>query len=320
MEEGRRESKWADLLLPALLLSLTLIAVFKGDRGTCWWWGWVTLASVFIATLIGTLLNLLIFQHISRAAAGQIADSEEVLEREKHTYRPARDADWRGLSKPFYDETTREMQAAGFRPLGDYVLEELANAGCISGRAVLRVFLDHNGYVQAAVAEIKIIGFAAVLQWLGVIPRKMRLVEFETELSDGRFIITHRVPIEDISGHPPEIAHHRVADDMTIAEMKRLHDSRVADALKASEGVTPLWFASVAEVLASQARQQRMKAKYRKANRLSPEDTVRQYSERDELNETDEEIADALRHERERRDREREGRQQEGGDPPSDNR
>lgn len=284
-------------------VGLSVTGVFVATRFSGAWWLSLGVAVVLIGASVLTIEQLT-HRRLLRRSARLIVKDQKLLEREQLTIRPARDRDRRGLKRRWYDQTTRDMQSAGLRMLGDFVIEDLAEGGCVKGRAVLRVFLSECGTIEAAIAQVKLLGWARVLQWSGAVPRFLTSIELETELTDGSFVITNQTALKVQIQIPPDFDHHQTDGPMEMQPFRNLHEERVSHVLAQRPGVTAVRLNGVDDVLKSQKRQQRIKSAFRRANVQSGAEVLRQYGEKDELDELDQEFAEAIDEERQRRDRE----------------
>lgn len=110
--------------------------------------------------------------------------------------------DW--LDQGYYDDTRFRLEAEGFRCLGDVedltLTEQHPNM-----RTFIRVMSGDRGQVTVGIYQVKLTGLMAVFQWIGLIPRRARVLELESELSDGRFLVTNNTKDVDTTPGPAAI-------------------------------------------------------------------------------------------------------------------
>lgn len=200
-------------------------------------------------------------------------DAEEVrkslapLMTDRHEYRSSHPEEFPDADVAFYDRTEAKLTSLGFARIGD--LEDVTlTASSPRFRTFMRVLWGDGGAVHAAIYHVRMRGFMAVLGWLRIIPLNIRVVEFETETTDGVFLNTgtaksaftlplgilrvslpastsieillehHRLRVRDyMAGHPSSRARVIRTPDEVIASQNR-QNARVAVHRRSVGGVT----------------------------------------------------------------------------------
>jgi len=204
----------------------------------------------------------------------------------------------RKLDVGFYEQTTAELQSLGYRKLEDYV-DLTAEKAAPWAVTLLRALLSRDGTVMAGVYQVRLRSWARLLQLIGVLSRKMQVIDMDTELSDGTFITTGNEPMAGKTAEVPGISR-LIVPHASVPQMQAAHTEHVARTLAVKPGVTPLRFASFADLCKSQDRLQALKSKFR----ASPQfDKVKEIETMAGRSLSDEELAMAVEADELRRNR-----------------
>jgi hypothetical protein len=196
-----------------------------------------------------------------KPAARKLADQMQKLYSTEHEYAPVKAGDFRDIDRAYYDRMQAELEACGFRCLGDF--EDITTSSVYpSMRTFLRRFTGENGTVTAAVYEIKYRGFIKLFALFGVLSKTPYYVDLETEFTDGTFLCTANT--EDSKGTAvPGIIAQRQPQSTTTEELLALHRTKLAEMV--SQGLTPRVVTNSEEYQAMQHRQQELKNRHRRA-------------------------------------------------------
>lgn len=199
---------------------------------------------------------------MSETPGGRIRILLENTFKEKHDYINTSLDAYSQLDRKFYEETTRALQAQGFTWVGD-VEDTTATKANSSYRTCLRLFVGGGGQIQGAVYHIKIRGWVRALQWFGLIPRRIKVIELETEFQNGVFVGTTNAPIGHALNTGPRILrqYHRGEG---LERLLEIHRRRVREySLKNNTAVVLV--GSMDGVIASQQRHNMLEALHRKS-------------------------------------------------------
>jgi hypothetical protein len=203
-------------------------------------------------------LNRLATQ-FSESAAGQMMTLNKSLYSGPHEFRPAQEDDFQGLDRTYYETTTADLNARGFRHLGDVVDATIQATTTL--RVPVRVLSSHDGTTQAAVydatsARLKTFGTADA-------PLKMLLCEFGTEFSDGTFLITSTSEQAALASVSPRIRRQFHPADTPPLQLLQLHESEKQKIMAATPQLSCTVCNTLADALALEQRQQEAKNEYR---------------------------------------------------------
>lgn len=197
-------------------------------------------------------------------AARRILDTIEAHYQPVHRYVAADPAAFGHLDLAWYDRVTRRFEGYGFRHLGDLENKTITDApGTVLRPTFLRAMVSRDGTVTAALYDPRIggVGLRLLLWCLGKSPRPV--VDCETECTDGSFVGTsnamgasaiHLPSLIDVAWLPTRTS----PEDVYAA-----HTARVTAHLKARPGVRAVVIRTREEMLASQDRQNAIKAAFR---------------------------------------------------------
>ncbi len=169
-----------------------------------------------------------------------------------------------GLDREFYRTRTADLEAAGFRNVGDHV-DVTAERATPWARAVIRAFIGEGGTTMAGVYDVRVRGLFRLAQLFGVIARDMRSVDFETEFTDGTFAGTSNAVAASKTTEVPGISRLFLPLRSTTRELLDAHHAHVKRLLNEKPGVAPIRVATFADVEASQDRMQAMKSRFRRS-------------------------------------------------------
>lgn len=107
-----------------------------------------------------------------------------------HVYRDATERDLAKLDRSFYERSTAALEGEGFHRIDD-VVNVTVSSGWPQNHAVLRHLLgDHQGITMCAVYHVRLYGLVGLLLGLNGSAQKLKVVECDTELSDGTYVTT----------------------------------------------------------------------------------------------------------------------------------
>lgn len=168
-------------------------------------------------------------------AAQEIIERTNAIYKPKHEYVPADPRDFRRLSLRFYDEARRTLETERFRFMSDE--ENLTISRSPGGvRTMIRTLLSADGTTTAGLYHFKPGFFVRTLMAL-MGKGYMKIVDFETEFTDGHFVATSNATSASLMDSPPQIHMTFVPAKTPVLEILRIHQLGVAEYLKDNAGV-----------------------------------------------------------------------------------
>lgn len=220
---------------------------------------WVYLCTgIFV---VGWLLQRLFFT--PKRAAQNIAETGESLYSTTHEYAEVADAKkkFRDLDHGFYDRTQAELEAMGFRNLGDCE-NVTVNKTMPLMRTFLRRMASDDGKVMADMYHLKCRGWMRLLGWAGLLPSDQLYVDIETEFSNGTFLVTSNTGDTPTSGVPGIMDQLR---PKTTTPAELVHEHRATLSASEAQGLEARLITTVAEIEAAQERMQELKNRHKKS-------------------------------------------------------
>lgn len=225
---------------------------------------------VLLPFLLVTGIQLFIRYYLKRAikemgdATGQmLSGATEMLDGAKamystiHEFRPATEEDFEAVNREYYESTTAQLTARGFRHLGDVVDETIEEQGQTS--PPIRVLSSADGSTGVAIYHVALPIVTPKFQG-----KELRIADVTTEFTDGTFAITSNTKELDMMTPPPAINSSKHSLDTDVFGLLDLHERRKTALLAAKPGATGVVINTLDEALESERRQQAVKNAFRK--------------------------------------------------------
>ena len=219
---------------------------------------------IVVLMLVSGVAGILLWWISDRVPTDAAGAAEDILNQQKalysglHEFRAADPRDYSGADLGFYERAQKTLERNGFRFLGD-VEDVTATREFPQMRSFLRVMSGDEGAVMAAIYHVKLRGLFRLMQFFGAVPKQLKMVDLETELSDGTFIVTCNSKGADTTGAVPKIARFQYSIETTPEELLRLHREQIQQAQIREPRLVPVPARTLNEVLAAQNRLQEIK-------------------------------------------------------------
>lgn len=186
----------------------------------------------------------------------------------------------------FVEETQRQLEAAGFRFLAD-VQDMIASreARWLAKPAIIRGMVSSDG-VQAGIYVVRMARLGTLFSLFRVVPRTIKALDLESDLSDGRFIATSNLLGLNLVSPVPEIIQRQLDPKTPVPEMLAEHHALVEQTLsQAPQGVRVVPIETLEDALASQERLMETKRRHKEQAGYITADDIRRanYGKRDKL-------------------------------------
>ena len=133
-------------------------------------------------------------------------------------------------------------------------------------RAMLRVMVyRREPVIVAALYSPRVSGFPRVLQWTGAIARNLDTLDLETELSDGRFLVTNNTKQSDTTDAIPGIERDQFDAATPAPTLLDAHRRRLRAELWRDPALRAVEVRGIDQILAQQDRQLAIKAAFRRS-------------------------------------------------------
>jgi hypothetical protein len=138
-------------------------------------------------------------------------------------------------------------------------------------RAVIRTFLSGDGTAMCGVYHARFGGWVGLLSLIRVLPRKLKITDFETELTDGTFVTTSDAQSVVKTTDFPGISRVLLPRGTPTPALWAAHSEHVQRELAGREpGVRAMVLRTYEELGASQDRLQLLKSAHRNSAAFDP--------------------------------------------------
>jgi uncharacterized protein YozE (UPF0346 family) len=183
---------------------------------------------------------------------------------ERHEYQIVNANDFRHLDLEYYNKVATLLEKDGFVRLGDIEDITVTRASPYLHRVFIRALVSRDGKIASAIFDAKPKGLISILSWL-LGNRREKVTEFETEFSNGCFILTTHAQASQQIALPLEIIPQYLPKKTAPLELLTYHQTRVEAYLKQYPDVQPIVIRSLEELLESQHRAEALKSAHRQA-------------------------------------------------------
>lgn len=166
--------------------------------------------------------------------------------------------DFRHLDLAFYDATAKTLAEHGFRTVAD--IEDKTISGKQGSRRTFVRCLTDDESIDAAVYNHQL---SAWLHWLAPNRKSTRIVDLESELSDGNFLTTSTAWTSRHLKSSPRFDRAFLRPDTPVDELLAEHRKRLQGYISQHPDSKPVVSTTLEDVFASAQRSYRIKAEFR---------------------------------------------------------
>ena len=217
---------------------------------------------VLLFAVIVFLLLVMRQKRVVRKATKGIRPSLDAAYQKRHQYVEVDSTDFSFLDLRYYDEIAAVLEAEGFKRRGDF--EDLTLTMAFpTTRTFVRALVSADGAIRVGIYHSRRRGLSSL--FYGVIGvHSAKVVDFESEFSDGRFLLTSNAALASSIAQPPDILGRYLPSYTSLAEMLNLHRQRVAEYQEAHPQVLLEKVFTLRQLFASQYRMMVTKSKFRR--------------------------------------------------------
>jgi hypothetical protein len=214
---------------------------------------WLTLGAVALFVLHKVPAPI---KKARKAAANRVVElNKAVYGSEPYEYRMVQPLEFPELDSEFYDRARSWFQAQGFRFLGDRENVTLSRI-MPQARTFIRTMVSADGTIFGGAYHVK-------LQRVRGLPAEARVIEFETEFSDGTFVTTSNAPATARTLEVSGIHAERFPGETSADELLRTHRERLAGVAESRPPLTATRLKTMDDVISFQRRMQALGATYK---------------------------------------------------------
>lgn len=178
----------------------------------------------------------------------------------KHEFVSVNEDQFRRLDLKFYNSIQRKLEILGFEKLGD--VEDLALKEMKPG-TFMRLMKNSSSTITAAIFHVKPVFWRRVLMIFDHYG-PLKIYEFETEFSDGRFLTSSIVSPKDIFTNTPDIFRQFCLSNENVQDVYKKHLEKIEE-IKQNYSVVEVKNETIEKVCGSQNRQIERERGYRES-------------------------------------------------------
>jgi hypothetical protein len=192
--------------------------------------------------------------------AQKLLKTMQALYTNQHTFQPVDCKTFRHVDQKFYQHTQKMLEKLGFRQIAD-IEDVTVSQTKISHRTFIRVLLSSDRTTMGACYQFPLSWLVRLFQWIGLAPKGGKVIDLESELSDGSFLVTTNTlemdTTTDIPGiYRQQFPHTTLAEQLLIRHCEKLREL-------SKQGIQPVRMNNYEEIEAAQHRLQAIKSAYR---------------------------------------------------------
>ena len=215
---------------------------------------WITLLILFVLSFIVPRL-----MGTSKKTAHQTAK----VFSGRHQFQIVTPLAFPGKRLGFYESTQRFLEGQGFRWLGD--IEDLTLTETHPNmRTFIRCMISADGTISGGIYDVELKGWMRLLQLIGLLPRKLQVLDLETEFNDGTYLCTSNSKGLDQLDAPPSIRKIQYPQHTDLMDLLNVHRGVLAQWTAQDPEYLPLRISSLEEGLEAQHRMQDLQNSFRK--------------------------------------------------------
>jgi len=195
--------------------------------------------------------------------------TEDILRHVQACYKPTHSytsvdlREFRHVDRKFYADTQKFLESEGFVHLVDEEDQTLLSApGNVLRRVPVRAMVSREGDVMAGFYHPRAKFWASILLFL-MRAKLGRTIDFETEYTDGSFVVTSNAESAGAMQNPPLIHTEYLPLATTVDHLLERHRLRMRVYAEINPEVRTCAVTSIAELRASQNRMNAIKAAFR---------------------------------------------------------
>jgi hypothetical protein len=162
----------------------------------------------------------------------------------------------------FYEEGQRVLASRGFRFLAD--CEDVTFRQQSGLRIPIRACISPDGGTAAGLYH-----FRPRWIWRAMGAAQSKILDLETQFSDGRWLVTTNAAAAGALSSPPSVHSVHLPTDTPLTKILDTHANQLAAFIRFNPGVHPVKLSTLEDVHRAQADLQRIKAEHRKATGLT---------------------------------------------------
>jgi hypothetical protein len=195
----------------------------------------------------------------NQASAEKLLQTMQSLYGQQHTFQQVDGKTFRNLDQAFYRQTQKLLEKLGFRLSAD-IEDVTVSQTNPAHRTFIRILLSGDRTTVGACYQFPLSWLVRLFQWLGLAP-KGGTIDFESELSNGSFLVTSNTLEKDTTADIPKVHRQQFPHNTSAAQLFTHHRGKLRELGK--QGIQPLKMNNYQDIEAAQHRLQAIKNNYR---------------------------------------------------------
>ncbi|UBF25567.1 hypothetical protein K9N68_28980 [Kovacikia minuta CCNUW1] len=195
-----------------------------------------------------------------QASAEKLLQTMQSLYGQQHTFQQVDCKTFRHLDQGFYRQSQKLLEKLGFRQIADIEDVTISQTNP-AHRTFIRVLLSGDRTTVGACYQFPLSWLVRLFQWIGLAPKGGKVIDLESELSNGNFLITTNTLKMDTTADIPGIHRQQFPHNTSAEQLLNCHREKLREFNK--QKIQPLKMNNYQEIEAAQHRLQAIKNNYR---------------------------------------------------------
>ncbi|MBL1178694.1 hypothetical protein [Pantanalinema sp. GBBB05] len=192
--------------------------------------------------------------------AQKLLQTVQALYTDQHTFQQVDCNTFRHLDQKFYQQAQKNLEKLGFRHITD-IEDVTVTQTNPAHHTFIRVLLSGDRTMVSACYHFPLSWLVRLLQWVGLAPKGGKVIDLESELSDGSFLVTANTLGLDTMADVPGIYRQQLPHNTSAEQLLTRHREKLRELSQA--GIQPVKVNNYEEIEAAQHRLQAIKSGYR---------------------------------------------------------
>ncbi|MBW4694060.1 MAG: hypothetical protein KME27_20125 [Lyngbya sp. HA4199-MV5] len=209
----------------------------------------------------------------NQASAEKLLQTMQSLYGQQHTFQQVDGKTFRNLDQAFYRQTQTMLEKLGFRSIAD-IEDVTVSQTNPAHHTFIRILLSGDRTTVGACYQFPLSWLVRLLQWIGLAPKGGKAIDFESELSNGSFLVTSNTLEMDTTADIPNVHRQQLPHNTPAEQLLTRHREKLREFGK--QGIQPLKVNNYHEIEAAQHRLQAIKNNYRASVGFVTDDDIDQ--------------------------------------------
>jgi hypothetical protein len=196
----------------------------------------------------------------NQASAERLLQTMQSLYEQQHVFQQVDCKTFRKLDQAFYRQSQKTLEKLGFRQIAD-IEDVTVSRTNPAHRTFIRVLLSGDRTTVGGCYQFPLSWLVRLFQRLGLAPKGGKAIDFESELSNGTFLVTTNTLEMDTTVDIPGVQRQQFPHNTSAENLLARHREKLRELGK--QRIQPLKMNSYQDIEAAQHRLQAIKNNYR---------------------------------------------------------